>query len=83
MASGRTYWRAVRLTAQLQEAVATRGIIEQATGILMAEHNCSPSRARHLLATTAQRNRLSVQEVAADLVRRASSSRRGDLPEPL
>jgi len=76
LANARTYWRAARLADQLQQALASRGITEQATGILIAQHRCSPEHALHLLAAAAQRYRLSLTEVAADLVARTSS------PEP-
>jgi GAF domain-containing protein len=82
LANARTHWRAVRLADQLQEALTTRGVIEQATGILMARRGCSAGRARYLLTAAAQRNRLSVREVAADLVLRAYSQQRDDPSEP-
>lgn len=75
LANARTYWRVARLADQLQETLATRGVIEQATGILIAQRGCSADRARHLLAEVSQRNRLPLHDVAADLVQRASSER--------
>jgi GAF domain-containing protein len=77
LANARTYWRAARLADQLQQALATRGIIEQATGILIALHRCSAEHAIHLLTAAAQRYRLTLTEVATDLVERTSQ------PEPL
>jgi GAF domain-containing protein len=73
LANGRSYWRAARLADQLQQALATRGVVDQATGILIAQRGYSAERALHLLNTAAQRNRLTLTEVAADLVRRTSS----------
>ena len=72
LANARTHWRAARLADELQQALATRGVTEQAAGILVAQHGCSARRAHHLLAAAAQRNRLTVAEVAADLVQRTS-----------
>jgi GAF domain-containing protein len=72
LANARTYWRAARLADQLREALATRGIIEQATGILIAKHGCSADHALHLLTAAAQRYRLTLTDVAADLVRRTT-----------
>jgi len=73
LSNARTYWRAARLADQLQETLSTRGVIEQATGILIAQHGCPADHAVHLLAAAAQRYRLSLAEVAADLVERTSN----------
>ncbi len=73
LANARTYWRAARLADQLQQALDTHGIIEQATGVLIAQHRCSADRAFHLLSAAAQRYRLTLTEVATDLVERTSS----------
>ena len=70
LVNARGYWRAARLADQLEQALSSRGVIEQATGILMAQHHCPAGQARYLLAAAAQRNRLTVPEVAADQVRR-------------
>jgi GAF domain-containing protein len=72
LANARTYWRAARLADQLEQALSTRGVIDQATGILIAQRRCSAERAFHLLAAAAQRNRLTLAEVASDLVQRTS-----------
>lgn len=72
LANARTYWKAAQLADQLQQAVAHRRVVEQATGILMSQHGCTAERALHRMAGAAQRNRLTVTEVASDLVQRAS-----------
>lgn len=82
LANARTYWRAARLADQLQETLSTRGVIEQATGILIAQHGCSADHAIHLLTAAAQRYRLSLAEVAADLVQRTSSQEPREPQEP-
>ena len=53
-----------------KEAIANA--IEQATGILIAQRRCSAEHALHLLTATAQRNRLTLTELAIDLVQRTS-----------
>lgn len=78
LANARTYWRAARLADQLQQAMATRGIVEQATGILIAQHGCSAEHALHLLTAAAQRNRLALAEVAGDLVQRTVNQEPAD-----
>lgn len=76
LANARGYWRAARLADQLEQALATRGVVEQATGIVMARHRCSAEQARYVLAAAAQRNRLTLTEVAADQVRRTGGEER-------
>ncbi len=76
LANGRSYWRAARLADQLEQALATHGVVDQAAGILIAQRGYSADHALYLLNAVAQRNRLTLTEVAADLVRRTSS------PEP-
>jgi GAF domain-containing protein len=73
LANGRSYWRAARLADQLQQTLATHGVVDQATGILIAQRGYSAEHALHLLNAAAQRNHLTLTEVAADLVRRTSS----------
>jgi AmiR/NasT family two-component response regulator len=53
--------------------LSTRGVLNQAAGVLIAQRHCSADEAFHLLAAAAQRNRLTVEEVAADLVERTST----------
>jgi GAF domain-containing protein len=83
LANGRSYWRAARLAGQLQQALDTHGVVDQATGILIAQRGYSADRALYLLNAAAQRNRLTLTEVAADLVRRTSSQEpRGGVRPP-
>jgi GAF domain-containing protein len=72
LANARTYWKAAQLAEQLQQALTQRGVVEQATGVLMARHGYTAEHALHQLAAVAQRNRLTVTEVAADLIDRAT-----------
>ena len=76
LANARTYWRVAQLADQLQQALATRGVIEQATGIIIAQRGCSAGHALHLLTTAAQRNRVTLAEVGAELVQRTSNQER-------
>jgi GAF domain-containing protein len=72
IANARGYWRVARRASQLEQALASRGAVDQAAGILIARHRCSAEHARHLLEAAAKRNRLTLAEVASDLVRRTS-----------
>jgi GAF domain-containing protein len=80
LANARTYRRVTGLAEQLEQAIAARRALDQATGIIMARHGCSPAHALRLL-TAAQRNRLTVAELAADLIERTSTPG-GQAPEP-
>ena len=71
--NARGYWRAARLADQLGQALSTRGVIEQAKGVLIAWHGGSAEEAAHRLAEACQHNRLTLPEVAADLIQRASN----------
>jgi GAF domain-containing protein len=71
LANARVYWRAKRLADQLQEALSTRGVIEQAKGILIARQGCSADQAFQLLVQISQRSHVKLHDVARDLVERA------------
>jgi GAF domain-containing protein len=78
LANARICWRASRLAEQLREALTSRGVVDQATGVLIAQRRCSAEQAFHLLAAAAQRNRLPLDEVAADLIQRTSTGKAPD-----
>ena len=63
--------RTQRLAAQLEEALSTRGVIEQAKGILIARQGCSADQAFQLLVQLSQRTHVKLHDVARDLVDRA------------
>jgi GAF domain-containing protein len=71
LANARVYWRAQRLAGQLEEALSTRGVIEQAKGILIARQGCSADQAFQLLVQISQRSHVKLHDVARDLVERA------------
>jgi GAF domain-containing protein len=58
-----------QLTDQLREALATRAIIDQALGILMAQQTCDPDTAFAILRTTSQNQNRKLRDVAAGIVR--------------
>jgi AmiR/NasT family two-component response regulator len=59
----------------LRAALATRPVIDQAKGILMAQHRCSPERAFELLTEASQRDNRKVSDLAGEIV--ASAQRTG------
>ncbi|MGH9297572.1 MAG: ANTAR domain-containing protein [Acidimicrobiales bacterium] len=68
VANARSYWRLQGLTDQLNEALSTRGVIDQAKGILIAEEGCSADEAFDLLTRASQRRHQKVRQVAEELV---------------
>lgn len=71
LANARVYWRAQRLASQLEEALSTRGVIEQAKGILIARQGCSADQAFQLLVGMSQRRHVKVRDLAGELVEQA------------
>lgn len=53
------------------EALSTRGVIEQAKGIIIAEQGCSGDQAFQLLVNASQRSHVKLRDLAAELVERA------------
>ena len=56
------------LAEQLQHALDTRIVIEQAKGFLVARHGVTPDEAFEALRRYARRNRVTLRDVAADVV---------------
>lgn len=57
---------------QLREAMAARGVIEQAKGIVMAEARCDPDAAFRLLVDRSRTERRKVREIAQEVVSAAA-----------
>ena len=66
------YLTSARLAEQMQEAMASRAVIEQAKGILMAVNRCDEGEAFAKLVTASQHSHKKLREVAQELVRQAS-----------
>ena len=64
------------MSAQLQEALASRAVIDQALGIVMAQRRCTVDEAFDTLRTVSQNSNTKVRDVAARLVATVS----GQLP---
>ncbi|MEU1848636.1 ANTAR domain-containing protein [Streptomyces sp. NPDC019990] len=65
---------------QLRQAIASRPVIDQARGILMATHGCSSDEAWHILRETSQLSNTKLREVAAAVT--ASAETNGPPPPP-
>jgi GAF domain-containing protein len=70
LGNARLYHNAIALSRQLEEAMTSRAGIEQAKGILMAMHGCSPQQAFELLSQESRQTNRTLRDVAGDLVRK-------------
>lgn len=69
--NAQTHAAAVTLAQQLHEALESRGPIEQAKGVLIARHDCTPDEAFDLLVQRSQHENRKLRLVADDIVRQA------------
>jgi GAF domain-containing protein len=74
LANARTYEGARRLSEQLQEAIASRAVIEQAKGVLMGEHRVSADEAFRMLRTRSTRSNVKLRVIAEQIVADAVGS---------
>jgi GAF domain-containing protein len=74
LANASLYGSTAELAQQLQQALRSRAVIDQAKGIIMAQLRCSPDDAfRHLTSMSQGQNR-KVRDVAAEIVHRTQQS---------
>lgn len=76
LANGRAYRQAKRLATQLEEAMSSRVVIEQAKGILVVTRRCDPDQAFEMLRAISQRSNRKLRDVAGDLVSQAATGSR-------
>jgi len=67
-------------TAQLEQALGSRTVIDQALGILMAQQRCTADDAFALLRAHSQNNNRKLRDVAADLITQISGQPPGSGP---
>ncbi|WP_433126709.1 GAF and ANTAR domain-containing protein [Micromonospora sp. CA-240977] len=72
LANAHLYDTTVNLAAQMQSAMQSRAVIEQAKGIIMGERRCTPDEAFAVLAKVSQDSNRKLRDVAAALVERAA-----------
>jgi transcriptional regulator with GAF, ATPase, and Fis domain len=71
LANATAYWGAVAMGEQLDEAMRSRAVIEQAKGMLMAQSpGMGPDEAFELLRRASQRENVKVRDIAARIVAR-------------
>jgi GAF domain-containing protein len=67
-----------RLVNQLEAALSSRSVIDQAIGVLMAEQRCTAEEAFNVLRAHSQNSQRKIRDIAVDLVARVS----GQPPDP-
>jgi GAF domain-containing protein len=72
LANAQAYWDARTLSENLEQAMQSRAVIEQAKGIIMSTMRCSADEAMQLLIRQSQDQNIKLRELAAELVRNAS-----------
>lgn len=65
------------LSNQLQQAMESRAVIEQAKGILIAMEHCDPDTAFHILVRASQRENRKLRAIAQDIVDRYTGGQVG------
>lgn len=68
IANAQVYRASRSVAEQLQEAMDSRAVIEQAKGVLMAEQGCTPEEAFALLRTASQRENVKLRDIAQRIV---------------
>jgi GAF domain-containing protein len=68
------YESAMALARQMQDAMTTRAVIEQAKGIVMAEQRCTSDEAFNVLVKISQERHIKLRDVAERLVASTGSS---------
>ncbi|HEY1705032.1 MAG TPA: ANTAR domain-containing protein [Trebonia sp.] len=66
------------LTGQLHESLASRAVIDQALGVIMATEHCAHNQALHLLRLASQNSNVKLRDLAATIVTGVS----GEPPRP-
>jgi GAF domain-containing protein len=68
IANAALYHQSVEMARNLQTAMQSRAVIEQAKGILMAQHHCSPDEAFVMLRSASQRSNRKLRDLAQAIV---------------
>ena len=68
VANAETYAATADLAHQMQQAMASRSVIDMAKGILMAQNRCSPDEAFTMLSHASQRSNRKLRDIAAAIV---------------
>jgi GAF domain-containing protein len=73
LATSRAHQQSLGLLDTLQATIASRAVIEQAKGILMAQSNCDADTAFDILRRASQRQNIKLRDIAHGIVANAST----------
>jgi GAF domain-containing protein len=76
LANAQAYWDARTLSENLDEAMKSRAVIEQAKGIIISTMGCDADEAIRVLVEQSQSQNIKLREIAAELVRNAARQSR-------
>jgi GAF domain-containing protein len=82
IANARLYHATASLARQMEAAMASRAVIEQAKGMIIAHRRCSGDEAFQILARASQRSNRKLRDVAAEIVGSATGSSQPHSPVP-
>jgi hypothetical protein len=72
--------RSARLADQMRQAMESRAVIEQAKGMLIGAHGCSPDEAFQMLSESSQRANRKLHDLATAMVQGAQNRSRTNPP---
>jgi GAF domain-containing protein len=72
VANAESYATTADLAHQMQQAMASRSVIDMAKGILMAQNRCTPDEAFTMLSHASQRSNRKLRDIAAAIVQTQS-----------
>jgi GAF domain-containing protein len=72
LANARAYETTAALAAQMERAMSSRAVIEQAKGLLVGQTGCTPAQAFDMLSKTSQTSNRKLRDVAQSIVDEAS-----------
>jgi len=76
LANADAYWAAHELNQRLRDAMESRGVIEQAKGMLMSAQGCNEDEAFQLLMRASQRENRKLRDIAREIVEANVNRRR-------
>ena len=68
VSNAESYAKSTHLAHQMQEAMASRAVIDMAKGMLIAQNGCSPDEAFTILSNASQRSNRKLRDIAAAMV---------------